>query len=162
MNILRNLFGKKQAAENTGADSQTHEIPTAQLVEDIVENLRQKPPRDVVCFVVLFGNRPLGATAQGDEADILCFTQKKKADDFILGHQRYYHTTEPLSVLAVGQLSELWAMLNNKARDPLYEPPYGLLINFSYAGQPYNRYSLADLNRIGLDGLKKGFSGLPR
>jgi len=164
MNFLRNLFGKKQSEENTGAASPTHEIPTPQLVEDIVESLRQKPPSKSVCYVVLFGDRPMTGKAQGDEPDIMCFTQRSKADDFVRGYQRYYHTQKPLAVLGVGQISDLWAMLNNKAKDTIYEDerPYGLLINFSYSGQPSNRYSIADLKRIGLDGLKKGFSMLPR
>jgi len=162
MDFLRNLLGKKQSEENRGAASSSHDIPATQLVEDIVKSLRQKPPSNEICYVVLFGDRPLTGKAQGDEEDIMCFTERSKADDFMRGYQGYYHTQKPLSVLAVGQISALWAMLNSKARDKLYEPPYGLLINFSYSGQPYNRYSVADLKRIGLDGLNKGFSALRR
>lgn len=78
------------------------------------------------------------------------------------GYQRMFYCTEPLTALAVGQFAELWAMLNNKAKDTDYEPPYGLIINFNYSGQPYNRYGLSDLKRIGLEGLRKGFSAIPR
>jgi hypothetical protein len=140
----------------------SHDIPTTQLVEDIVKSLRQKPPRNEICYVALFGDRPLTGKAQGNESDIMCFTQMSKAEEFIHRYQGFYLTTEPLSVLALGKFSELWAMLNNKAQDKRYEPPYGLLINFNYSGQAYNRYSIADLNRIGLEGLVMGFSALSR
>jgi hypothetical protein len=163
MSFLHNLFGKKQpATTSSSAASPARDIPTTQLVEDIVEGLRQKPPSKEVCYVVLFGDRPLTAILQGKEGDILCFTTKSKAESFMAGYQRTFYCTKPLTVVAVGQVVELWAMLNNKAKDTDYEPPYGLIINFNYSGQPYNRYGLSDLNRIGLEGLKKGLSALPR
>jgi hypothetical protein len=162
MNFLRNLFGRKEAEGNKDATLPNSELSTPQLVEDVVKGLRQKPPSKVACYVVLFGDRPLTGKATGDEGDIMCFMQRSKADDFIRGYQNYYFTEKPLSVLAIGHISDLWALLNNNAEDTLYEKdrPYGLLINFSYSGQPYSRFSVADLNRIGLEGLKKGLSML--
>lgn len=160
MNLLRNLLAKKQSESDIDTTSPSNDISPAELVEDIVKKLRQEPPSREICYVVLFGDRPLTGMAVKDETDIMCFTSRSRAEDFMRGYQNYYHCQKPLSILAVGQLSELWAMLNNKARDQLYEPPYGLLINFSYSGHPYNRYSLADLKRIGLDGLNKGFTAL--
>jgi hypothetical protein len=181
LGILANLWGVliayiMYALEKSGSESanaylerlkseeaiSSHDLPTTQLVEDIVRSLRQKPPRNEICYVVLFGDRPLAGKAQGNESDIMCFTQMSKADEFVRKYQGFYLTTEPLSVLAIGKFSELWAMLNNKAQDKRYEPPYGLLINFNYSGQAYNRYSIADLNRIGLEGLVIGFSALSR
>lgn len=160
MDFLRNLFGKKQSEENKGVASSSHDVPAAQLVEDVVESLRQKPADKEFYYVVLFGDRPLTAKLQGE--CILCFTRKSKAEEFMTKYQDTYYCEKPLSALAIGQVSELWAMLNNKAKDTLYEPPYGLIINFNYAGQPYNKYSIDDLKRIGLNGLQKGLSALPR
>ncbi|MBE7555703.1 MAG: hypothetical protein HS126_32030 [Anaerolineales bacterium] len=157
MNFLRNLFGKKTLEDATPSSS---EILPTQLVEDIVENLRQKPPGKELCYMVLFGDRPLTAKLQGE--CILCFTRKSNAEEFMTRYQDIYYCTKSLSALVLGQMSELWAMLNNKAKDTDYEPPYGLVINFNYAGQPYSKYSVDDLKRIGLNGLKKGFSALPR
>jgi hypothetical protein len=45
-------------------------------------------------------------------------------------YQGIYLCTKPPSALPLGSVSELWAMLNNNARDSQYAP-YGLLINFS-------------------------------
>jgi hypothetical protein len=131
-----------------------------QLVEDIVENLRKRPPSKEIYYIVLFGDRPLTAKMQGEI--ILCFTRKSKAEEFMTKYQDIYYCTEPLSVLALGQVSELWAMLNNKAKDTLYQSPYGLIINFNYVGQPYHKYSKDDLRFIGLDGLQKSLGALPR
>lgn len=160
MHFLHKLFGKKQSVDSESAALPAHDISATQLVEDVVEDLRQRPPGKELCYVVLFGDRPLTAKLQGD--CILCFTRKNKAEEFMTKYQQTYYCTKPLSALALGHVSQLWAMLNNKAKDTDYEPPYALIINFNYSGQPYNTYSLSDLSRIGLDGLKKGVSGLPR
>ena len=161
MNFLSNLFGKKQSATTSSSmASPAHDIQITQLVEDIVEGLRQKPPSKEMYYVILFGDRPLTAKLQGE--CILCFTRKSIADEFMKKYQTIYHCTKPLSALALSQVSELWAMLNNKANDSLYTPPYGLIINFNYAGQPYNKYSIVDLQRIGLEGLQIGLNALPR
>jgi hypothetical protein len=50
MDFLRNLFRKKQSEANKGADSPAHNIPATQLVEDIVEGLRQRPPDKELCY----------------------------------------------------------------------------------------------------------------
>ncbi len=69
-----------------------------------MKRLREKPPSKKICYVVLFGNRPLTGKTVGDETDIMCFTKLSKADDFIRGYKGYYHTTEPLSAIAVKPL----------------------------------------------------------
>ncbi len=150
----------EKKSEAAFASKELTGVPSARAVENVVDELRKNPPDRELCFIVLFGDRPLAAIAVDDENDILCFTERSEADDFVHGYQRIYNTTKPLSILAVGEVDEIWAMLNNKARDEQYKGPFGLLINFSYAGGSYNRYSVADLKRIGLDGLKKGFSML--
>jgi len=150
----------KISATSGGATRPAQDVPAAQFVEDIVEGLRQKPPSKEVCYVVLFGDRPLTATLEG--GCILCFTQRSKAEEFMTKYQGIYYCTKPLSALPLGEVPELWAMLNNKAKDTDYEPPYGLIINFNYAGQPYHKYSTDDLKRIGLTGLQRGFGALPR
>ncbi|MCK4677072.1 MAG: hypothetical protein KAT48_02985 [Bacteroidales bacterium] len=148
----------KKTIESSRENASGSESKKTKFVEDIVEDLRLKPPTNEICYVVLFGNRPLTAKEQEDEDDIMCFTHKSKAEDFIQGYQQYYNTTEPLSILAIGQLSKLWEMLHNNAKDKLYQPPYGLLINYNYSGQPCNWYSLTDLKNFGFEGFKKGFS----
>jgi hypothetical protein len=150
----------KISATSGGATRPAQDVPAARFVEDIVEGLRQKPPSKEVCYVVLFGDRPLTATLEG--GCILCFTQRSKAEEFMTKYQGIYYCTKPLSALPLGEVPELWAMLNNKAKDTDYEPPYGLIINFNYAGQPYHKYSTDDLKRIGLTGLQRGFGALPR
>ncbi len=172
MSFLQDLFGKKRASNAVEENSRTHSgdgkpdpgsasgVLDARLVEDIVASLRQKPPTKDAYHVVLFGDRPLTAKLQGES--ILCFTRKVKAEEFMKKYQDTYHCTKPLAALALGQVSELWAMLNNKARDSDYEPPYGLVINFNYGGQPYNTYGSDDLKRIGLNGLQKGLGALPK
>jgi len=111
--------------------------------------------------VVLFGDRPLTGKMGGDES-IMAFTSSEKTTAFIKGYQQYYSTTKPLSVLPLSSIAELWAMLNNNARDPLYKPPYGLIIDFSYAEKPTISYvyTIEDLQRIDRDGLEKGFRAL--
>lgn len=157
MDFLRNLFGRKNTTDDSPKSIETE---SASLVEDIVQNLRDAPPSSSFCFVVLFGDRPLTAKLQGE--CILSFTAKSKAEEFMSNYQEIYYSTEPLSALAVGQISELWAMLNNKAKDTLYEPPYGLVVNFSYTGQPYHKYSKEDIQRIGMNGLQKSLNVLPK
>lgn len=148
----------EQSEESKGTISQSSGISTKIPVENIVEGLRKNPPEKELCYVVLFGDRPLTAKAQNDEDSIMCFTQRNKAEDFIQGYTQYYQTTKPLTVLAIGQLAELWAMLHNKANDELYEPPYAMLINFNYSGQSYNMYTKLDLIRFGFKGFQKGFN----
>jgi hypothetical protein len=167
MGFMNRLFGRKghEACEAHAASlAGSSQIPAAQLVEDIVENLRQKPLTfgEELCYVVLFGDRPFTAFLQKGEEDILCFTSRVRAESFMQRYHRLYHPTKPVTVLAIGHMSELWAMLNNLAKDEKYRPPYGLIINFNYAGQPYGRHSVADLKRIGLEGLNKGFGTLPQ
>jgi hypothetical protein len=165
MSFLRNIFRKKQLPEDKIVQPlEPHNEKSARdystmLVEDIVETLRQAPPMTPVCHVVLFGDRPLTAKLQGE--CILCFTQRTRAEEFMNGYQDIYYSTKPLSVLQLGEISQLWAMLNNKAKDGDYEPPYGLLINFNYKGQPYGKYSVNELGNIGFEGFKKGFSAFP-
>ena len=50
------------------------------------------------------------------------------------------------------------------SRDTDYESdkPFGFLITFNHGGEPYNRYAVGDLRRIGLNGLKRGFGAIPR
>lgn len=131
---------------------------SSKRVEDIVEDLRKRHPSRPICYVVLFGDRPLTAKMGGDES-ILAFTSSEKATTFIKGYQQYYLTTKPLSRLPLSSIEELWAMLNNKAWDTLYKPPYGLIIDFSYTQEPPTIsyvYPIEQLQRIGCDGLEKG------
>ncbi len=133
------------------------EIPAlTALVEDIVAGLRCKTSSRLFCYAVLFGDRPLTAKMGGDES-IMIFSNEEKANAFISGYQRYYLTTKPLSTLALGTVNDLWSLLNNPAKDPLYRTPYGLIINFSYgAGTPYNVYSIQKIQSIGKEGIEKG------
>ncbi|MDD5542341.1 MAG: hypothetical protein PHX83_04135 [Acidobacteriia bacterium] len=133
--------------------------PTSASVEQIVAELRKNKPRSPLCHLVLFGDRPLTGKMGSDES-IMIFSSADKAARFIEGYQRYYRTTKPLSVLALPSISDLWAMLNNASSDPLYQAPYGLIINFSYSGGTYNSYSIGQLKTIGPSGLKKGMSML--
>jgi ankyrin repeat protein len=146
--------GYKEIVElliSKGADSSL--LHKNEKVEDIVNKLRNNPPKKEILFIVLFGDRPLtGQVAEG-ESDIMSFSHHNKAVDFINEYKRYYQTTEPLSVLAIGQIHELWEFLHRKAYDKKYNPPYGLLINFNYSGQHYIRYSQEEVK-------KEGFSSL--
>lgn len=161
-NVIDLTKNKKErnepSEESKGTISQSSGISTKIPVENIVESLRKNPPEKELCYVVLFGDRPLTAKAQNNEDSIMCFTQRNKAEDFILGYTQYYQTTKPLTVLAIDRITELWAMLHNKANDELYEPPYAMLINFNYSGQPYNMYTKLDLMRFGIKGFQKGFN----
>jgi len=132
-------------------------IQDTTLVEDIVEYLRQKPPKNAICHIVLFGDRPLNVNHQG--VRILCFTQENIAKDFLKQYQRTWHCTKPLSIIALGQFNELLAMLNNNAKDEIYssEKPYGLIINFNYYGNPYINLSQDDIKKMGIKGLEKSF-----
>jgi hypothetical protein len=159
-------FGSKEAdsLQPTEAPSASgQDAPGMQSVEDVVAALRNTRPRNPVCWVVLFGDRPLTANLSG-EGNVLCFTQGNKAETFMARYQDIYHCEQPLSALAVGDLAEVWAMMHNASRDTLYESdkPFGLIIDFDYGGQPYSRYGVADLKRHGLSGLKRGFEGIAR
>ncbi|HEX2695020.1 MAG TPA: hypothetical protein VHP61_04660 [Acidobacteriota bacterium] len=151
MSLWNKLFKESggPAAEKPEAPA-----PTA-LVEDIVELLRRKAPSRPYCYAVLFGDRPLTGKMGGDES-IMIFSNAEKANGFISGYQSYYHTTKPLSALAVGTANDLWSLVNNPAKDPLYKTPYGLIINFNYAGAAYNAYSIQQIKGFGKDGVKKG------
>jgi hypothetical protein len=75
-------------------------------------------------------------------------------------YQKSFYCTKPLTSLAVGSIEELWALLNNKANDPDYETPYGLLINFNYNGQKYFKYDKAFIKQIGQEGLANGLKSV--
>jgi hypothetical protein len=127
---------------------------TEQIVENIVQKLRDHKPLKALCWVVLFGDRPLAANLEGE--CILCFSNKSKSEYFMSKYQKNFYCTRPLTSLSIGNIDELWALLNNKSNDPDYETPYGLLINFNYDGQQYHKYTKTDLKKIGLKGLEKG------
>lgn len=152
MNFWKKLFGGSEisVAEN-------NEKERSFLIEDIVSRLQGAKPSKPYCYAVLFGDRPLTGKMGGDES-IMIFSDSGKANDFITGYQSYYRTTKPLSVLAVGSADDLWCLLNNQAKDPLYKTPYGLIINFNYAGKPYNAYSIEQIHKFGKEGIKKGLN----
>jgi hypothetical protein len=154
MSIFRKRLGKKSSESETGKAGQNAKV------EDIVADLRRRPPDHAVCYVILFGDRPLTNKVVQDEADLACFTTKGKADAFLQDYQKVYRCTEPLTALALGTFEELWAMLHNEADYPDCAPPFGLLININYSRRAFNRYGLSDIRRLGIEGLKKGFSGL--
>lgn len=159
MSLLNALFGKKQSQPPVEPGAVQLSLAES-TVEDIVEYLRQNPPARPLGYMVLFGNRPLTGNFQGE--GILSFTRKQSAESFIVGYEDLYACSQPLSVLAVAQISELWALLHNRALDPLYKPPYGLFINFNYGGRPANQVKAGDLQHVGEAGLKKIWDSTPK
>lgn len=163
MSFWKKLFGGsgEPAAKDSGAPEDVgQKAPVStDTVEAIVDRLRRDAPVRPYCQVVLFGDRPLTGKMGGDES-IMIFSNAAKADGFISGYQRYYHTTKPLSDLAVGTVDDLWALLHNPSEDPLYKTPYGLIINFNYAGSPYNAYSISQIEAFGREGIKRGLSAV--
>jgi hypothetical protein len=153
MKILNRLFNIKEKETDIQKASE-EPVLNGQIVEDIVKNLKKAPPQKSLCWVVLFGNRPLTANLQGE--CILCYSNKSKSEHFMSKYQETYYCTKPLSSLSVGNIDELWAFLNNKSNDPDYEASYGLILNFNYEGQPYQKYTKTDLEKIGIRGLEKG------
>ncbi len=155
MSWLKSFFGSSEDTGTAVAEPATD----SRSVEEVVAGLRRQAPEKAYCYIVLFGDRPLtGKMGAGDS--IMIFSTRGKADDFVRGYQQYYRTTKPLSVLPLGSISDLWAMLNNTSSDPLYKPPYGLIINFSYSGGAYNSYEINQLSSMGPMGLKKGLGQL--
>jgi hypothetical protein len=91
---------------------------------------------------------------------ILCFITKAKSEQFIEAYKKIFHCTRPLTSISIGIIEELWALLNNKAKDPDYKTPYGLIIDFNYDGQKYNKYDIEGLKMIGIQGLAKGMKAV--
>lgn len=153
MSLWKRLFGgsKEPAAQEPQGTA------SGALVEDLVGRLQKKPSAKPYCYTVLFGDRPLTGKMGGDDS-IMIFSSAEKAKGFVSGYQSYYQTKKPLSVLAVGATDDLWALLNNPAKDPLYKTPLGLIINFSYAGTAYNSYSIKQIQSFGKEGVKKGLA----
>ena len=131
-------------------------------VEAIVAWLRAAKLSSPLCHLVLFGDRPLagkrysGTTGEGDS--LLAFSSQTKADVFLERYRRLYLTTQPLSVVPVDSAETLWELLTLPALDPLYRPPYGLLMNFNYSGEPYHAFSVRQIMDFGAYGLKSGLS----
>lgn len=151
MGWWKGIFGESVGTLTAGHE----EHSSTRLIEDIVKDLRGKRSGSSFCYLALFGDRPLAGKMGSDES-IMIFTREDKARSFITGYQQYYRTTKPLSVLTLGSAGDLWAMLNNPSSDPLYKPPYGLIINFSYSGGKYNTYGIQQLEVMGREGLTKG------
>lgn len=153
MSWLKSLFGTTEgqgtAVAEPAIDSRT--------VEEIIADLRKRTPGRPYCFTVLFGDRPLTGKMGGGES-VMIFSTRELAESFMRGYQGYYRTTKPLSVLGLGSLAHLWGMLNNASADPLYTPPLGLIINFSYSGGSYNTYDTGQLKNMGPEGLQKGLN----
>jgi len=156
MSFWKKLFGGSGEAPAGAPEAGQPDAPAAS-VEAVVGRLRSKATSRALCHVVLFGDRPLTGKMGGDES-IMVFSNADKANGFISGYQRYYHTTKPLSSLAVGTADDLWALLHNAAEDPLYKTPYGLIINFNYGGGAYNAYSIGQIESFGKEGIKKGLA----
>jgi len=150
------LFKKKSESHKEKNSLSNPEHDSSLLVEDLVAELQQKKLKKAFCYVVLFGKRPLTGK-MSEDMSIMVFTNSEKADSFITGYQQYYRTTEPLSVLGLSSVFDLWVLLNNPANDELYETPYGLIIDFNYSGQPYKEYLIEHLKNIGVNGLEIGF-----
>jgi hypothetical protein len=127
------------------------------LVEAIIEDLRRVPPKKPLCYLVLFGNRPLTAPMKGDECACV-FSRENLATAFMSGYKGYYACQQPLSILAVKSIEDLWAILHTRSSDPLYKLPLGLIINFSYSGGPFQNYGVAHLESMGVSGLAKGLN----
>jgi hypothetical protein len=155
MKWLKKLFG----SGDVSVSSSVNTYDASRLVEDIVDDLRRTSPKKAMCYLVLFGDRPLTGEMGGDES-IMVFSTNQKAKSFIDGYQKYYRTTKPLSALPLNSTSDLWAMLNNPAKDDLYKTPQGLIIDFNYTGQTYNAYSINQLRSMGCDGLERGLSAI--
>lgn len=155
MGIFSTLFGKKSNLSN---GKSTASINSNQMVEDIVESIRKNPSSKPLCWIVLFGDRPLTAKLQGE--CILGFNNNQKANYFMSKYQKQFYCTKPLSAMAIGNVSELWGLLNNKAKDTDYESPYGLIINFNYEGQKYHNFAKEQLLSIGISGFEKGLKNV--
>jgi hypothetical protein len=131
-------------------------------VEAIVAWLRAAKLSSPLCHLVLFGDRPLagkrysGTTGEGDS--LLAFSSQTRADAFLEKYRRLYLTTQPLSVVPVDSAETLWELLTLPAIDPLYRPPYGLLMNFNYGGEPFHAFSVRQIVDFGAYGLQSGLS----
>jgi uncharacterized C2H2 Zn-finger protein len=143
------------ADEKAHSWTSSEAYPSSTFIEEIVGKLREDPPKAPYCFIALFGDRPLSGKLGGGES-IMIYTSADRARRFINGYQQYYHTTKPLSVLALGSVHDLWAMLHNPSNDPRFKGPLGLIINFDYSGTPHQAYGCDQLEAIGLEGLRKG------
>jgi hypothetical protein len=134
----------------------------AESVEAIVAWLRDARLSSPLCHLVLFGDRPLagkrysGTTGEGDS--LLAFSSQTKADAFLERYRRLYQTPQPLSVVPVDSAETLWELLTLPALDPRYRPPYGLLMNFNYSGEPYHAFSIRQILDFGAYGLSSGLS----
>ena len=126
-------------------------------VEAIVARLRTSPSSNPLCHFVLFGDRPLTGKMSSDDS-VLVFPSRAKADDFLESYQHHYVTSRPLSVVPVDSVNNLWGLLHNHAEDPLYRPPYGLIVDFNYGGRPYHAFSIGQLRGFGATGLRAGLA----
>ncbi len=135
-------------------------IPPTEWVEEIIAQLQAKPPSKPLCLVPLKKGYPVTETP--------FFSQVSKEEDLSV-----YLSAEAApnashvgfdAMVGVGDAAELWALLNNPRKNGrgagLYDPPYGLSVNYNYFGESpgYVRYGKEEIQRIGLEGLARGFN----
>jgi len=139
------LFSRKKSQETPPPPP----IAETELVEDIVARIKAAPPAGPVCFVDLEPGGTLPGTHWSRQGwDVLCFTQRTLAEEMV----RYGGG----SVLAIGTMAELWALLFNPVRGVMIKP-VGLRIDYGFDVAGYVRYSPEDLRRLGWEGFSKGF-----
>lgn len=175
MSFLHKLFGKSTEPVSTNTPDKgepapqdmrdaaddialpDEPMPSNQTSVDVVAQLQQHPPSNAICYFVMKGELPFTGAFNDDEC-ALCFTRKGDAEELLPRLQGRIASYETTSLLAIGRLTDLWLVLNIKARSGSY-PPYGLIIDLTYEGE--RDYSSEDIMQLGAEGFKRDFNTLP-
>jgi hypothetical protein len=139
------------------------QIPSSEYIEDVLSVAKADPPRRPFCYVNIRANCPdawtpyysSAGSSSFEEEDVKAFTTPETAKKYLQQNEE---------VIPLRDAAELWACLNNPRRSKdgrgtnLFPPPYGLTVDYDPSGAGYLRYSKAQIQTLGPDGLSRGFT----